>query len=201
VLPLVALQRIPEAPRGVAGLFNYRGEPVVAVDLCELILGRPARPALSTRILVVNTAPAASRATAPGIDRRTRHRNSALRAAGAGRAGPTPGRAVSGADSDGCAGNDSVAPTGASAPGNARRGVDTPNRGAAPAGFGGPARALRTYSADGNAPVICFNPTPRVARATASSCASGPVRWRVRWMCRRLLPGASAAAGEEVSSS
>lgn len=60
VVPLVALQRIPEAPRGVAGLFNYRGEPVVAVDLCELILGRPARPALSTRILVVNTAPAAS---------------------------------------------------------------------------------------------------------------------------------------------
>lgn len=57
VLPLLALQRIPEAPRGVAGMFNYRGEPVVAVDLCELILGRAARPSLSTRIIVVNAAP------------------------------------------------------------------------------------------------------------------------------------------------
>jgi len=28
VLPLVSLKRIPQAPRGVAGLFNYRGRPV-----------------------------------------------------------------------------------------------------------------------------------------------------------------------------
>ncbi|MCX8090729.1 MAG: chemotaxis protein CheW [Verrucomicrobiae bacterium] len=56
VLPLVALQHVPEAPPGVAGLFNYRGEPILAVDLCQLILGRPARPSLSTRIIVVNTA-------------------------------------------------------------------------------------------------------------------------------------------------
>lgn len=56
VLPLVALQRIPDAPPGVAGVFNYRGEPVVAVDLCELILGRPARSSLSTRVIVVNAA-------------------------------------------------------------------------------------------------------------------------------------------------
>lgn len=54
VLPLVALKRVPEAPRGVAGIFNYRGEPVLAVDLCELMLGRPARHSLSTRIIVVN---------------------------------------------------------------------------------------------------------------------------------------------------
>jgi chemotaxis-related protein WspB len=37
----------------VAGIFNYRGRPVVAVDLCELTLGRPARELLSTRIIVV----------------------------------------------------------------------------------------------------------------------------------------------------
>lgn len=54
VLPLVELRPIPEAPKGVAGLFNYRGRPVPAVDLCELTLGRKADPRLSTRIIVVN---------------------------------------------------------------------------------------------------------------------------------------------------
>jgi chemotaxis-related protein WspB len=63
VLPFVDLERIPPAlstpsvptqrPRGVAGIFNYRGQPMVAVDLCDLILGRPARELLSTRIIVV----------------------------------------------------------------------------------------------------------------------------------------------------
>ena len=48
VLPFVDLEKIPQAlsapsapsqrPRGVAGIFNYRGQPVVAVDLCELTL-------------------------------------------------------------------------------------------------------------------------------------------------------------------
>ena len=42
VIPLVKMQRIPRAPKGVAGLFNYRGRPVAAVDLSELMLGRPA---------------------------------------------------------------------------------------------------------------------------------------------------------------
>ncbi len=54
VLPFVALKQIPSAPRGVAGLFVYRGRPVPAVDLCELTLGRPAAERLSTRIVVVN---------------------------------------------------------------------------------------------------------------------------------------------------
>lgn len=53
VIPLLQLQRIPRAPKGVAGLFNYRGRPVPAVDLCELMLGRPAAERLSTRIVVV----------------------------------------------------------------------------------------------------------------------------------------------------
>ena len=53
VLPLVDLKRIPEAPQGVAGLFNYRGQPVPAVDLSELTLGRPAADCLSTRLIVV----------------------------------------------------------------------------------------------------------------------------------------------------
>lgn len=54
VLPYLALRQIPRAPRGVAGIFNYRGRPVPAVDLSELTLGQPARERLSTRIILVN---------------------------------------------------------------------------------------------------------------------------------------------------
>jgi chemotaxis-related protein WspB len=56
VLPLLQLKKIPQAPRGVAGIFNYRGQPVPAVDLCELILGRAAQERLNTRIILVNYA-------------------------------------------------------------------------------------------------------------------------------------------------
>ncbi|HWX20904.1 MAG TPA: chemotaxis protein CheW [Candidatus Binatia bacterium] len=54
VVPLLALTRLPQAPRGVAGLFNYRGRPVPAVDLCELTQGHPASERLSTRIIIIN---------------------------------------------------------------------------------------------------------------------------------------------------
>jgi chemotaxis-related protein WspB len=54
VLPLLELKRLPGAPRGVAGIFNYRGRPVPAVDLSELTLGQAANERLSTRIIVVN---------------------------------------------------------------------------------------------------------------------------------------------------
>ena len=54
VVPLLALKQLPQAPRGVAGIFNYRGQPVPAVDLCALTLGQPARERLSTRIIIVN---------------------------------------------------------------------------------------------------------------------------------------------------
>ena len=54
VLPLLDLRKIPGAPRGVAGIFNYRGRPVPAVDLSELTLGQPASEHLSTRIIVIN---------------------------------------------------------------------------------------------------------------------------------------------------
>ena len=37
---------IPQAPAGVAGVFNYRGAPVPAIDLSQLTLGRPARAPL-----------------------------------------------------------------------------------------------------------------------------------------------------------
>jgi chemotaxis-related protein WspB len=54
VVPLLDLKKIPQAPKGVAGLFNYRGRPVPAVDLCELTLNKPAEERLSTRIIVVH---------------------------------------------------------------------------------------------------------------------------------------------------
>jgi chemotaxis-related protein WspB len=53
VLPLVELRKIPQAPPGVAGLFDYHGQPVPAIDLSELTLGQPARECLSTRIILI----------------------------------------------------------------------------------------------------------------------------------------------------
>jgi len=57
IVPLLALKKFPQAPRGVAGMFIYRGRPVPALDLCELTLGRPAVEHLSTRIIIVNHSP------------------------------------------------------------------------------------------------------------------------------------------------
>jgi chemotaxis-related protein WspB len=60
-LPLVALKQIPHAPPGVAGLFNYRGTPVPAIDLNELMAQRPAAPRFSTRLVLVRHAGADGR--------------------------------------------------------------------------------------------------------------------------------------------
>jgi chemotaxis-related protein WspB len=54
VLPLVDIARIPQAPPGVAGLFNYRGVPVPVIDLSQLTIGRPAQSRLNTRIVLVH---------------------------------------------------------------------------------------------------------------------------------------------------
>lgn len=54
ILPLVSVKPIPQAPHGVAGVFNYRGAPVPVIDLSELTLGRPAVQRLSTRMIVVD---------------------------------------------------------------------------------------------------------------------------------------------------
>jgi chemotaxis-related protein WspB len=54
ILPLVSVKPIPQAPHGVAGVFNYRGAPVPVIDLSELTLGRPAQRRLSTRMIVVH---------------------------------------------------------------------------------------------------------------------------------------------------
>ena len=52
VLPMIALKQIPQAPRGVAGLLNYRGQPVPVLDLSLLALGRAAAQRVSTRLLI-----------------------------------------------------------------------------------------------------------------------------------------------------
>jgi chemotaxis-related protein WspB len=54
VVPLLEMKRLPQAPKGVAGVFNYRGRPVPAVDLSALTLGQPAGERFSTRIIIVN---------------------------------------------------------------------------------------------------------------------------------------------------
>ena len=54
VVPLLGLQQLPQAPKGVAGIFNYRGRPVPAIDLGALTLGEPASERFSTRIIIVN---------------------------------------------------------------------------------------------------------------------------------------------------
>lgn len=54
VLPLVNLKQIPQAPPAVAGVFDFRGDPVPVVDLCQMALGRPARCLLSTRIILAH---------------------------------------------------------------------------------------------------------------------------------------------------
>jgi chemotaxis-related protein WspB len=57
ILPFLNLTPIPKSPRGVAGIFNYRGTPVPAIDLSDLALGRPASMRLGTRIILVRYAP------------------------------------------------------------------------------------------------------------------------------------------------
>jgi chemotaxis-related protein WspB len=55
VLPLLGLKKYPQAPRGFAGILNYRGRPVPTIDLCQLTCGQPAAERLSTRIVLVRT--------------------------------------------------------------------------------------------------------------------------------------------------
>lgn len=67
VLPLLELKKVPNAPRGVAGMFSYRGEPVTAVDLSQLLLGTPSRDRLATRIIIFRSAAAGGRDRRVGL--------------------------------------------------------------------------------------------------------------------------------------
>lgn len=52
VLPLMALKQVPKTPVWVAGVMNYRGDPVLVVDASTLMTGKPCREIVSTRILL-----------------------------------------------------------------------------------------------------------------------------------------------------
>jgi chemotaxis-related protein WspB len=54
VLPLVDIAPVPRLPPEVAGVLNYCGAPVPAIDLCQLTMQRPALRRLNTRIVIVH---------------------------------------------------------------------------------------------------------------------------------------------------
>ncbi len=53
IVPMVHLREIPNAPRFVRGVFQYRGRVVPVIDLCSLAGFDNARALLSTRIILV----------------------------------------------------------------------------------------------------------------------------------------------------
>jgi len=53
IIPLVKLKKIPKTADYIAGLINFRGQPVPVVDLCVLIDNRPCKARLSTRIIML----------------------------------------------------------------------------------------------------------------------------------------------------
>ncbi len=53
MIPRVNFRKVHQVPEYVAGLFNYRGVILPAIDLCHLIQGTPSRSYLSTRITIV----------------------------------------------------------------------------------------------------------------------------------------------------
>lgn len=61
VLPLVPARAIPRMPDYVLGVFTYRGALVPLVDLGRRLADAPPAGRLSTRVIVVDFAPAAGR--------------------------------------------------------------------------------------------------------------------------------------------
>ena len=54
IIPLLVPKKIPGAPDYVAGIINYRGDPVPVFDLCALAGGSPSNHYYSTRIVLVH---------------------------------------------------------------------------------------------------------------------------------------------------
>ncbi len=57
VIPAPVLRPMPGLPAFVAGAFTYHGRVVPVIDLSSLLTGQPARPLLSTRIVMLNFHP------------------------------------------------------------------------------------------------------------------------------------------------
>lgn len=54
VAPYPACTPLPHAPAYIAGLATWRGQTLPVIDLAALLDGTPARPLLSTRMLIVD---------------------------------------------------------------------------------------------------------------------------------------------------
>ena len=67
VVSLVRLKALHGAPNGVAGVMNYRDEPVPVIDLNLLATGVPTAALIATRIVVVRYAPDAGRSGVVGL--------------------------------------------------------------------------------------------------------------------------------------
>ncbi|MGI8906377.1 MAG: chemotaxis protein CheW [Candidatus Sumerlaeaceae bacterium] len=67
VLPLVNLKSFPQAPLGIAGLFDYRGATIPVVDLTLLAMGANSNVSMTTRIAVLNYAPVGSDGNLLGV--------------------------------------------------------------------------------------------------------------------------------------
>lgn len=52
VLPLLEFRALPQAPAGIAGLFDYHGKAVPVVDLSLLLTGSPAPQVMTTRLAI-----------------------------------------------------------------------------------------------------------------------------------------------------
>ena len=61
VVSFVRLKALPGAPTGVAGVMNYRDEPIPVIDLNRLATGTATTPVTGTRIIIVDFATAVDR--------------------------------------------------------------------------------------------------------------------------------------------
>jgi chemotaxis-related protein WspB len=52
IIPMVKWTAVPGAPRGIAGIVNYHGDPLPLIDLSDLVSGTPAEPRMTTRVVV-----------------------------------------------------------------------------------------------------------------------------------------------------
>jgi len=56
VAPQVCLKKIPQAADYIAGLLDYRGQPVPVIDLCRLISQRSCNTCMTSRIIILDYA-------------------------------------------------------------------------------------------------------------------------------------------------
>jgi len=53
VIPLIPLEKVPGSETSIAGIFNYRGNPLPVIDLCQYFHQHPCQQLLSSRIIII----------------------------------------------------------------------------------------------------------------------------------------------------